>query len=381
MDSSSTIDWHSHESEILLNPKLSEEAKNKAFAHLPLHGEFVGHLWLATSGSTGNESCAKYVALSKQSILASARAVNAHLNISGKDVWINPLPRFHVGGLGIFARAYLNGAKVASYEGKWNPTLFCDLVKLQQGTLTALVPTQVYDLVTAGLRAPSSLRAVIVGGGQLNKALYAQAHALGWKLLPSYGLTEASSQVATAVHASEAFPPMQILPHIQAKVDSNGCILLKGSSLLTCYAYISQTSCQIKDPKVEGWLTTEDKGEIDGNSITIFGRDSDFYKIGGESVDLKHLENILDGIRLKLNLSCDAALIALEDSRLGHAIHLAVGGTPQPYIDQLIETFQQTVLPFERIKRVHYLPELPRSPLNKLLRSALHKALVDKGSV
>lgn len=369
------IDWYSKTSKIVLNPKLSPEAIAKAQMHLPLNGSFEGHLWLATSGSTADTDKVKYAALSKEAVLASAEAVNRHLGITCDDVWINSLPHFHVGGLGIFARAYLSRAKVALYEGKWNPESFCDFVNSNQGTLSALVPTQVFDLVSARLQAPSSLRAVIIGGGQLNQSLYDQAYALGWKLLPSYGLTEACSQVATAVESSEKFPAMRILPHLQVSVDDNGCIKLKGPSLLTCYAHISQTGCQIQDPKIDGWLTTEDKGEVNEGTIAIFGRDTDFFKIGGESVDLKHLEAILEKMRLRLNLMTDVALIALEDPRLGHAVHLTVAGSPREEIDELVHTFQQTVLPFERIRQVHYLPQLPRSPLNKLLRGALRELI------
>ena len=38
----------------------------------------------------------------------------------------------------------------------------------------------------------------MTGGGALDPSLYKQARDLGWPLLPSYGLTECGSQVATA---------------------------------------------------------------------------------------------------------------------------------------------------------------------------------------
>lgn len=369
------IDWLSEKSEILLNSRLSRELCDKARASLPLEGDFRKHFWLATSGSTADVGDMKFVALSKEAILASAEAVNKHLNLTEKDVWINPLPGFHVGGLGIYARAYLNGAKVVVHDAKWNPHTFVEVVTASRGTISALVPTQVFDLVSAELQAPGSLKAVIVGGGKLPGALYHRARVLGWKLLPSYGLTEASSQVATAIIATEEFPSIQALSHLEVAVSNEGYFMLKGPSLLSCYAYLSQVGCRIHDPKVDGWLTTEDKGMIEGRTVTLFGRDSDFYKIGGENVNMKSLEEISEAIKLNRNLKVDVALVAMEDSRLGHAIHLAVGGEPDPQIQRFVECYQLEVLPFERIKKVHYLPELPRSPLNKLLVGRLKELL------
>ena len=64
-------------------------------------------------------------------------------------------------------------------------------------THTSLVPTQVHDLVKADLRAPETLKAIVVGGGHLDAATGRLARTLGWPVLASYGMTEAASQIAT----------------------------------------------------------------------------------------------------------------------------------------------------------------------------------------
>src|SRR5687768_11733428 len=136
------------------------------------------HVWLATSGTSG---ALKLTALSKKALLASAASVNRHLQSDSKDVWCCVLPTFHVGGLGIYARALLSGARVIT-EG-WDPVRFGANPEI---SLASLVPAQVADLVRLGVRAPRSIRAVIVGGGALGTGLYAQAGELGWPVLPSY---------------------------------------------------------------------------------------------------------------------------------------------------------------------------------------------------
>ena len=181
-----TMNWTWEDSEVRLNPRHPFYIFYKN-AMQELARTFKGHIWLATSGSSAQSHHeVKWAALSKEGLLISAAAVNDHLQSTSKDIWINPLPEFHVGGLGIFARAYLSKATVIDYftleEGKWNAIKFHGLANECSATLTSLVPAQVYDLIIQKLRAPSQLRAVIVGGGALSENLYYQALEYGWKL-------------------------------------------------------------------------------------------------------------------------------------------------------------------------------------------------------
>jgi acyl-CoA synthetase (AMP-forming)/AMP-acid ligase II len=204
--------------------------------------------------------------------------------------------------------------------------------------------------------------------------------------LPSYGLTEAASQVATATFpvGDAALPEMQLLAHLEAKSNQQGFICLKGESLLTAYALLSPKGCELVDPKVDGWFITADLGQVEGGSIAIFGRSDDMIKIAGENVALKQLEAILEELRLKCGFKGDMALVAAADARLGHAIQLAVVGaegevmSEGALLDGLIADFQRAVLPFERIRKVHYVKELPRSALGKLKGCALRAALAEE---
>ena len=144
-------------------------------------------------------------------MLASAAAVNRRLEAVEGDVWFRVLPAFHVGGLGIHARAFLSGARVE--VGSWDPGRFAASDAM---TLASLVPAQVSDLVERRLPPPRHLRAVVVGGGALSDELYRAARDLGWPVLPSYGMTECCSQIATA---SRAGPELVLLDHLEARSD------------------------------------------------------------------------------------------------------------------------------------------------------------------
>ena len=227
-------DWESSSTEILLNPAATRELQEGS-EKLSLIPGFPRHVWLATSGSVNGP---KWVALSKQAILNSAKAVNDNLHSTARDIWLNSLPAFHVGGLGIWARSFLSGATVIETKMlKWNPHQFVQLISETQATLSSLVPAQVYDLVSQKLQSPTTLRATLVGGGFLNTSLYQDAKLLGWPLLPCYGMTETASQIATA---NFDHPSLKILPHAEVKINAEGLICIKSSSLFSAYAIPSQ---------------------------------------------------------------------------------------------------------------------------------------------
>ena len=368
-----SISWDDPAIEILMNPRLPQNEREEVFSFLSSRKDFAGHVWVQTSGSVTS----KWVALSKQALLVSALAVNEHLQSDQTDRWLNPLPTFHVGGLGIWARASMNHASVwdfPSLDRKWSVHDFCKSLQDVRATLTSLVPTQVYDVVKAQLSCPLSLRAAVVGGGVLREPLYLQARELGWPLLPSYGMTECASQIATASLQSlqqKEYPPLKILPHMEVAANEEGCLQMKSEALLSAYAVKQATGWEISDPKIHGWLVTTDQGIVSGESVHILGRGSDFIKIGGESVSLSRLDQVLDDVKQRVEIFEGLALVAWEEERLGHEIHLAVTPEAMSQVSLVLEEFHRRVLPFERIRCVHTVPFIPYSPLKKLLRSEL----------
>jgi len=358
------VNFLSDESVVLINPRMPQNEKNHALTLLTKFSFLKGHIWIATSGSTTQ----KWVALSKNAILASAAAVNEHLSANAKDCWINPLHTFHVGGLGIMARAYLSSASVINCT-VWEPEQYHRSIIDSHATLSALVPTQLYDLVMRRLQAPPSIRAVVVGGGSLPTTVHTQALALGWPVLVSYGLTECSSQVATVpLEYSNGFSKnLMVLSHVAIDCHKN-CIRIKSDALLTGYAIEKEGNWNFIDPKVEGWFQTEDRGEIVGGYLQVHGRGSHFIKIGGESVDLLRLENILIEAKLAVKYEGDAAIIEKADERLGYVINLVATNQET---DNLVSYFHERVYPFERIRGVHLVSEIPRTPTGKLIKPAI----------
>lgn len=366
--SHSVIKWDDNSTQVLINPRTISHERHRV--EDTLHSKDVpsGLLWFSSSGSRAQ----KWIGLTREALLTSAQAVNTHLQSTSSDVWILALPFFHVGGMGIRARAHLSKAQVVTLE-RWLPHDFAQLALEKNATLSALVPTQVHDLVSANVTAPKSLRAIIVGGGALPHDLYVKARKLGWPLLPSYGLTECSSQVATATLASltsHEFPEMKLLPHVKAKINSHDFLELKSPSLMTCSVSV-QVPPHVAFPIIDGWFLSDDKAHLEGDSLIVLGRGDDFIKIGGESVSISHLESVWHSACESLGVTTDTAILPQPDERLGTAIHLFACDVHEAAV--AVELYNSKVMPYERIRAQHQVPEIPRSPLGKVMRGELRK--------
>lgn len=382
MDSSPKVNWQTEESAVLLNPRLLK-AESDELQKLVQIFPREGHIWIASSGSsTGAQESVKLIALSKKAFIASAMAVNSHLQSTPKDLWVQVLPRFHVGGLAIEARAEMSGSQIISglHNEKWDPAYFHQVIEKTGGSLSALVPTQVYDLVQAKLKSPKSLRAIVIGGSALSSDLYEQAVALGWPLLPSYGMTECCSQVATAKLDSweSRDQSLHLLTHIKARVSTEGFLEIQSPSLLTGYAQLKNGKSVWVDPKVEGWFQAQDLCEIRDGILVPLGRSSDFVKIKGEGVNLQKLQEVLEKSAQEIlsHFWQEVALVALKDERSQNKIVLAATEKIlEADLEALVNSFNQKVAPFEKIQNWQRVSQIPRTDLGKIAREKLKSLL------
>ncbi len=372
------MSWLGIDSPVQLNPKWPKPEKDRL---LSLSQQFAlkKHVWIASSGSSSEPGeSVKLMALSEEAMLASADSVNQHLSASEKDIWIQALPVFHVGGLSIEARAYLSNSKVipgVSTDEKWSPHFYCQQIIKFKATLSSLVPTQVYDLVHANLSAPKSLRAIVVGGSALSQEIHARAIQLGWPLLASYGMTECCSQIATAPlnQGLSLESQLKILSHVKADLTAEGFLKIQSQSLLTGYAQWKNGGPHWTDPKIDQWLITEDLAQLPGGNLVVLGRGMDFVKISGEGVQLSRLQQELENIaQSQLTLSpFDFAIFAIMDARSENKIALAAKNPNSELVKKLVESFNGKVAPYEKIQKVFTVSEIPRTELGKIARKKL----------
>lgn len=370
------VDWDSEETNVFINPLLPSQTKELLLGSISPYREIKGHIWLASSGT---ENFPKMIALSKQAMLASARAVNDHLHITPKNSWLNVLPLFHTGGLGIHARGFLSNSPVYDFsEEKWDAGQYVKRLEQFNISFSSLTPTHVYDIVSQKLSPPLCLNAIIVGGGAFPLALHEQAYRLGWTLFKSYGMTETCSQIATAIYPTPK-AEMVILNHIKLDITQDGFIKIKSNSLLTGYVRGDDPKKEFIDPKVDGWYTTQDKGSIESGVLKVEGRGSSFLKIGGENINLTSLEATWEAVRLEHHCQDDIVIIDMPDERLGKIICLAGSskGNDNKF-DDMIASFNKQVIAIAKIRKFFLVKKIPRTPLGKLIKEELRQAILQQ---
>jgi O-succinylbenzoic acid--CoA ligase len=338
--------------------------------------EIEGNILVETSGSIGRP---RFVCLSRKAMMVSARAVNEHLRVGSDDCWLCALPTFHVGGLSIYARGQAAAVDVVELERGWDPVAFCDAVDQSHATLTSLVPTQVIDLVDRKMHAPHSIRAVVVGGGHLLESIERRARELGWPLLRSYGMTEAASQIATqsideiTVSSDEWLP---ILPHCQVRKSADDSLQICGQSLCDFYldGEIESGFEVVAARDADGWMTTNDRGEVRQGLLRFLGRDDRLVKILGELVDVDQVEK---RFRDRLDsASPDTVFVEpFADQRRGARLVpiIVEGSMAAAEVGAAIDEHNRTALPFERLEAAMWASELPRSALGKIRRGELRR--------
>jgi O-succinylbenzoic acid--CoA ligase len=336
-------------------------------------------------------------ALSKAGLLLSAKSVNDHLEAKKKDIWLNVLPHFHTGGLSQHARAYLSKSKVVDFShSPWSPDNFIKLLNTHEITLTSLVPTQLYDLVKCKMKIPKSLRAILIGGSKLDEELYFKSRELGYPILPTYGMTEVGSQIATAElstiksnfsNNNKTFPHLKILPHVKIS-NISGCLAVKSDSLFTMKVILDiGTNEQAKEEhrleiddqhlsievlrRVGDWFVTKDVGEIFNNFISIEGRSDQSIKISGELINLNQLNDLLTKVS-----NCNVGIIlARSEARRGNELYLVLPISYYSDSEKWIRQFNKSVLPVSKIHSVYYVNELPRTELGKIKIQEVKKIL------
>jgi len=356
---------------------MSEELQNyyqKIFKEATYRNKISAHLGFLTSGTTLVDSRSyKVVLISKKAFLESAQAINKFFLISANDKWLQCLPRFHVGGMAVEARAHLAGFDIMNLAGSWNVEAFYNALVSTGSTWSSMVPTQVYDLVNKNLKAPKKFKA-LVGGGRLSPLLAKSAKDLGWNLIPTYGLTELASTVGVIENET-----IKALPHCQIVVN-NDKIAIQSKALFTGYVQVIKGQVELVKPQLNssGYFVTDDIVQKLGGNIMLLGRGQDMVKVSGELVSMNKLRDLLFK-NIGLEQAPSFYLMAAPDPRTEHQISLMVVKSEslrdrnvktqfqlQPAWLQKLKNYQQEVMPFEKIKSVYYLDQIPRTELGKV---------------
>jgi o-succinylbenzoate---CoA ligase len=204
-------------------------------------------------------------------------------------------------------------------------------------------------LLDAGLREPPTLRWALLGGGPIAPALLERASTAGVPVAPTYGMTEACSQIAT-----HGWP----LPGVEIEVAGDGEVLVRGDSVAPLAL------------AADGWLHTGDLGRITTNGrLRIVGRKADTVISGGENVAPQEVEEVL----LEHPAVADAGVYGRPDADWGEAIVATVvlRSGENASAAELLAHVAERLAPFKVPKEISFADRLPRTGSGKLLRREL----------
>ncbi len=325
---------------------------------------------IATSGTTASPRAA---ILSRRAFVASARASASVLGFHASDRWLVSLPLAHVGGAAILVRALLaRGAVVLAPEGSWDARATVERMERARATIASFVPTMLARALDARstARAPASLRAVLVGGERVDPSLLEGARAAGWRFRPTYGLTEACSQVATAPDARArgaegteggVGPP---LPGIGVRI-AEGAIEVSGPTLFSGYA---GGPCVAPDT----WWRTNDRGFLDDDGfVHVTGRAEELIVSGGENVSALEVESAL----LADPRVVRACVVGVPDAELGQLVAAAlVLGASVP-LEELDGLARERLAGFKVPRRWGVMSRLPATITGKIDRREVARVM------
>ncbi len=329
-------------------------------------------LIIATSGTEGRP---KGVMLSGANLAASTGAVRQRLGLGPSDLWLCCLPLFHIGGLSILYRCLDAGAGVVLHQGFDAPEVWSDL-RRHRVTHISLVPAMLAQLldVAQTQSPPESLGVVLVGGGPLEPGLAARAHAMGWPLSVSYGMSETSSLcvsqdgVTAGMVCGEVGQPLE---GFELAISEQGRIMLRGPAVMQGYANPARSPGQgLLDG---GWFETGDLGELDGSGrLRVLGRADDLLVSGGRNIHPQEVEERL--------ASCPGvgavAVTGQVDEHWGEVLVALYTGRVSS--GQLQEWCRSNIPSPLRPRRFIQVSELPLNAMGKLDRKRL-PVLVGQG--
>jgi O-succinylbenzoic acid--CoA ligase len=297
-----------------------------------------------TSGTSGRP---KAVELTYGNWLWSALGSAVALGLDPAERWLCALPLTHVGGLSIVLRSAIYATTAIVHERFDTQRVLDALMDRDGPTIVSLVPTTLQRLLDAGLRDPPSLRWALLGGAPSSTALQGRAAAAGVRVAPTYGLTEACSQVTT-LGAPLFCTRVRIAPDKE--------ILVSG-------------------PTVAGWagsnrpvLATGDLGDFSSDgALRIVGRKADTIISGGENVAPAEVEAVLEAHPDVV----EAAVHGRSDPEWGEAVVATVVADDGVEADELRAWCSARLASYKVPKEIAFTTALPRTGSGKLLRREL----------
>ncbi len=335
-----------------------------------------------TSGTTGKPKAA---IIPPDHFLWGAMASAYRLGVWPQDRWLLCMPMYHVGGLAIVWRCCLYGITAVLHD-HFDAQAVNQAIDEQGVTLVSLVPTMLQRVLQARQERPfpGSLRCILLGGAAAPRQLLAQCQQLGVPVALTYGLTEATSQVTTAVPAEVWHKPGSVgKPLLFSAVKivgeageslrpgQTGEICVTGPTVMMGYYRQPDATEKVLQ---NGWLHTGDMGYLDAaGDLWVVQRRSDLIVSGGENVYPAEVEEVLRGITAVQ----EACVVGIPDETWGQKVAAAIVLHPHQTINEAEITAhcREQLAGYKQPRLIHFIPQLPQTASGKIHRQAVSDLL------
>ena len=342
-------------------------------------------LVLHTSGTTARP---KIVPLSQANICASARHIGATLALSPADACLNIMPLFHIHGLIAAVLSSLGAGGAVVCTPGFDALRFFRLLDEERPSWYTAVPTMHQTILTradrnAEIIERAKLRFIRSSSASLPGPVMEQLEAVfGCPLVESYGMTEASHQMASNPLAGPRKPGSvgrAAGPEV-AIMDDDGTILPQGEIGEVAIRGPNVTAGYEANPDANakafthGWFRTGDQGAFDTEGyLTLTGRLKELINRGGEKVS--PLE--VDGVLSAHPAVAQALTFAMPHAKLGEEVAAAVVLREGAVCTEreLRDFVAQQLADFKVPRKVVFLPEIPKGATGKLMRIGLAEKL------
>lgn len=333
-----------------------------------------------TSGTTGKP---KGVMLTYENHLWSANGSAYRLGLDVGERWLSCLPLYHVGGQAVIFRSCLYGTAVVLHA-KYDTAAISNSLDNDKITLVSLVPTMVYRLLAyrQGKPWPQSLRHLLLGGAASTPDLVARCQTHNIPLSPTYGLTEADSQVATmtpekpfakpgCVGKPLMFTSVRIVGEDGATQPAGvyGEVAVKGPTVMAGYFKNREATAKTI---VNGELRTGDIGYLDADGdLWLVQRRSDIIVSGGENVYPAEVEQVL-----REHEQVTAVSVAgLSHPEWGQQVAALVVQTGGLTATGLLRFARQRLAGYKLPRHIIFVKSLPQTASGKIHRQGVRQLL------
>ncbi len=341
-----------------------------------------------SSGTTGR---AKGVMLTHRNLVANIAQGGAVIGVTQNDRILAVLPFFHIYGMNVLMNGGLYRHAPIITMPRFDLAEFLRIIAELRATYLYIAP----PIAVALAKHPmvdtydtSSIRIIFSGAAPLDQELgNAVAIRLGCTVRQGYGMSEMSPVSHTIPEDRDDIPLGTVgltLPNMECKIvdpatgeeiavpatgsSAPGELWCKGPNVMIGYLADPQATAETLDS--DGYLHTGDVATVSAEGfVAIVDRVKELIKYKGYQVPPAELEAIL----LTHPLIADAAVVGVNDDDGEEIPKAFVVVQPEQELTaaEVMSFVAERVAPHKKVRRVEFIPAIPKSSSGKILRREL----------